>query len=370
MSARPDSAGSVRLPVDGVFGQQQFSDQNPGEGSDFANEQSVASHSPGHYIAGMTGADVARICPSCGARLELMPDHTCKWCHASIEEARVVPVGLTPEQVAALSLRERVAEIGKLSQCRDWTLPARPGQSYPIDWGQLADMTQPAQDLLTAFQAFQSGQAGPGVVALAQQSDAEIQTVWLIGEVMLAGSIPTTTATSNSSTSCATYSTRSRSTRVPTRHGPNLRGSARKALARWTDRSGTTLSRNSGSTRSQTPCAPGSVNNADPPRVSATTSGRAGPRPACSRLRQRLGGNRSRLAVRVAVRWRTTAPSAAATRAPAPNKCEPGVRQRCRRPRRSGQRSAPNRERDSPRRHHRSAHAGCCDQLHGAVARR
>src|SRR5664279_4042190 len=104
-------------------------------------------------------------------------------CHASIEEARVVPVGLTPEQVAALTLRERIADIRKLSQCVDWTLSARPGQTCPMDWGQLADMTQPPEDLLTAFQA---GQAGPGVVALAQQPDAEIETVWLIGEVMLA----------------------------------------------------------------------------------------------------------------------------------------------------------------------------------------
>src|SRR5579875_1283734 len=102
----------------------------------------------------MTESVTSSTCPGCGAPLELLPDGTCRWCHA-----RVAPTGNTYEAKAAAFFR--------LSDSwnQHWTLSAPPGDKHAIPWEMGADLLTPAKEILAVLHA---GVAQPGLAALAQ----------------------------------------------------------------------------------------------------------------------------------------------------------------------------------------------------------
>ena len=81
-------------------------------------------------------------CPNCGAPLELLPDGTCRWCHATVDQT-------ADGDMAAAKLFFRLADSWE----NNWTLTAAPGSRHSIPWDMGPPLLSPAKEILAVLAA-------------------------------------------------------------------------------------------------------------------------------------------------------------------------------------------------------------------------
>jgi hypothetical protein len=116
-------------------------------------------------------------CPNCGAPLELLPDGTCRWCHAMVDQT-------ADGNMAAAKLFFRLAD----SWDNNWTLTAAPGARHAIPWDMGPSLMTPAKELLAVLAA---GVNQPGLVQLAathgKDPDLDWQFCLIVNDLISAG---------------------------------------------------------------------------------------------------------------------------------------------------------------------------------------
>ena len=113
----------------------------------------------------------AMVCPSCGAPLELLPNHTCRWCRSPIAETSSLPRPTLSDAEAQVLKAQAFDRV-----MRHWTLRQ---QGPWIDWDGPPDspttgLRPPYRDLIyvvpTAWASPPSGSWSPTMPSIASSA--------------------------------------------------------------------------------------------------------------------------------------------------------------------------------------------------------
>jgi hypothetical protein len=122
-------------------------------------------------------------CPNCGAPLELMPDGTCRWCHATIQQT-------TTGDMASANLFFRLEHSWE----NNWTLAAAPGSRHAIPWDMGPLLLSPAKEILAVLAAGVTPAMQPGLAEIAvthgQSADLDWELCLIVNDVISAGIQP------------------------------------------------------------------------------------------------------------------------------------------------------------------------------------
>jgi hypothetical protein len=119
-------------------------------------------------------------CPNCGAPLELLPDGTCRWCHAM--------VGQTADgDMATGQMFFRLADSWE----NNWTLTAAPGSRHAIPWDMGPQLLSPAKEILALLAAGATPVMQPGLAEIAathgKDPDLDWQFCLTVNDLISAG---------------------------------------------------------------------------------------------------------------------------------------------------------------------------------------
>ena len=122
-------------------------------------------------------------CPNCGAPLELLPDGTCRWCHATVEQTR-------DGDIAAAKLFFRLRDSWE----NRWTLTAAPGSRHSIPWEMGPELLSPAKELMGVLAAGVAPVMQPGLAEIAathgKDPDLDWQFCLVVNDLIAAGIAP------------------------------------------------------------------------------------------------------------------------------------------------------------------------------------
>ena len=129
------------------------------------------------------GTLTAPKCPNCGAPLELLPDGSCRWCHAPVEQT-------ADGDLASAKLFFRLSD----SWDNQWTLNAAPGSRHSIPWDMGPLLLSPAKEILAVLAAGVTPTLQPGLAEIAathgQEPDLDWELCLVVNDVISAGIQP------------------------------------------------------------------------------------------------------------------------------------------------------------------------------------